>query len=125
MFNVINVRPRGPVSFRHRFRVIAIQLAAILGLAGGAAGASSPALQLNVSNETVPPGGTVELKFSLSQPNTIAIGELAMDLDPTVFASVTAASVFSANGDAAGVVQIQGLHVDVHFSSQTGGVGLL
>jgi hypothetical protein len=125
MLNLLNTRPVSPVSFRHRFRVIAVQLAAIIGLAGGAAGASSQALQLNVSNETVPPGGTVELKFSLSQPNSIAIGELAINLDPTVFASVTAASVFSANGDAAGVVQIQGLHVDVHFSSQNGGIGLL
>ena len=123
MLNAINKRSRASVAFRHRFRVIAVQVAAILYLAGGAAGSPSPALQLIVSNETAPPGGTVELKFSLSQPNLIAIGEVALDLDPTVFASATAASVFSANGDAAGVVQIQGLHVDVHFSSQNGGIG--
>ena len=125
MPHVINKRSRDPVAFRHRLRVIVLQVAAILCLAEGAAGSPSPALQLMVSNETVPPGGTVELKFSLSQPNIIAIGELAVDLDPSVFASATAASVFSANGDAAGVVQIQGLHVDVHFSSQNGGIGRL
>jgi hypothetical protein len=67
----------------------------------------------------------VQLKFFLSQPSLITSGELAMDLDPTVFASVTAVSAFSANGDAAGVAQMQGLHVDVHFASANGGIGRL
>ncbi len=122
--DVINLSD-GSEAFRHRLRVIALQVAVILCLAGGAAGSSSAAVQVIVSNETVPPGGTVQLKFSLSQPILIASGELAMDLDPTVFGSATSASVFGANGDAAGVAQIQGLHVDVRFSSQNGGIGRL
>jgi len=78
-----------------------------------------------VSNETVPPGGTIQLKFSLSKPALVAAGELAIDLDPTMFGSVTTATAFSANGDAYGFAQITGLHVVVQFGSQTGGVGQL
>jgi hypothetical protein len=78
-----------------------------------------------VSNEMVPPGGTVQLKFSLSKPASISAGGLSLDLDPTMFASVTTATAFSANGDAYGFVQITGLHVVVQFGSLTGGVGQL
>ncbi len=122
----VNKFPEPLVSLRHRLRVALLQIAALLALASGAAGAPSPpTAQVVVDSETAPPGATVQLKFFLSQPSLIASGELAMDLDPTVFASVTAVSAFSANGDAAGLVQMQGLHVDVRFASANGGIGRL
>jgi IPT/TIG domain len=111
------------VPLRHRLRVI---LPVVLALAGRAAGAPLPlTARVFVDYETAPPGGTVQLNFFLSQPSLITSGELAMDLDPTVFGSVTAVSAFSANGDAAGVAQIEGLHVDVRFASANGGIGRL
>lgn len=109
------------MSFCRVLRVIPIHFV----LAAFPPGAVTIPASVVVSDETVPPGGTVQLKFSLSKPALIAGGELALDLDPTVFASVTTATAFSANGDAYGLVQITGLHVDVHFGSQTGGVGQL
>lgn len=126
----VNKFPGALVPLRHRLRVVlrgvALQIAVILALGGGAAGAPlPPAARVFVDNETAPPGGTVQLKFFLSQPSLITSGELAMDLDPSVFASVTAVWAFSANGDAAGVAQVQGLHVDVHFASLNGGIGRL
>ena len=109
------------MSFCRIPRVIALQvLLATLALATTTSSAS-----VSVSNETVPAGAVVQLKFTLSKPALIAAGELAMDLDPTIFGSVTSASAFSANGDAYGLVQIKGLHVDVQFGSLTGGVGQL
>jgi len=103
-----------------------LQVAALLALVSRAAAAPSPpTAQVFVDSETAPPGATVQLKFFLSQPSLIASGELALDLDPAVFSSVTAVSAFSANGDAAGVAQIQGLHVDVRFASANGGIGRL
>jgi uncharacterized protein (TIGR03437 family) len=88
-------------------------------------GAANTPVSVAVSNETVPPGGTVQLKFSLSRPALIAQGELAVDLDPALFGSVITAAAFSANGDAFGFAQITGLHVVVRFGAETGGVGQL
>src|SRR5438552_1984619 len=102
------------MSFHRILRVIPIHCF----LAAFALGAATPPSAIIViSNETVPPAGTVQLKFSLSKPVLIAAGELAINLDPAVFGSVTMVSAFSANGDAFGLAQISGLHVDVHFGS--------
>jgi uncharacterized protein (TIGR03437 family) len=109
------------MSFFFSLRVILIHLS----LATFLLGATSNPISVVVSNETVPPGGTVQLKFSLSRPALIEAGELAIDLDPALFGSIATASAFSANGDAYGLAQIKGLHVDVHFGSLTGGVGQL
>src|SRR5579871_1105076 len=122
----VNKLPGALVPLRHRLRVAMVQVISVLALASAAASAPQPpTARVFVEYETAPPGGTVQLKFFLSQPSLITSGELAMDLDPTVFASVTAVSAFSANGDAAGLAQVQGLHVDVRFASANGGIGRL
>jgi hypothetical protein len=92
------------ISFYRVLRVIPIHFS----LARFLLGAITTPASVVVSNETAPPGGTVQLKFSLSRPALIATGRLSVDLDPTMFASVTTASVFSANGDAYGFAQITG-----------------
>lgn len=102
-------------------RVVAVHvLSAVVML-----GASTSSATVVVSNETVPPGAAVQLKFFLSKPALVAKGELVMQLDPTVFGSITTACAFSANGDAYGFARISGLNVDVVFGSQSGGVGQL
>jgi uncharacterized protein (TIGR03437 family) len=105
----------------HIIRVIAVQVLS----AGAMLGVSTSPATVVVSNETVPAGATVQLKFFLSKPALVAKGELVMQLDPTVFASVTTVCAFSANGDAYGFAKITGLNVDVWFGSQSGGVGQL
>src|ERR1700724_2267642 len=97
------------MSFCRVLRVIPIHFI----LATYLLGATTTPVSVVVSNETVPLGGTVQLKFSLSKPALIAHGGLSIDLDPTMFASVTTATAFSANGDAYGFAQITGLHVVV------------
>ena len=109
------------MSFCRVLRVIPIHFI----LATFLLGATTTPVFVVVSNETVPAGGTVQLKFSLSKPALIAHGGLSIDLDPTMFASVTTATAFSANGDAYGFAQITGLHVVVQFGSLTDGVGQL
>lgn len=114
--------PVKAMSFCRVLRVIPIHFA----LAGFVLGATTTTpLSVAVSNETVPPGGTVQLKFLLSKPALIAAGGLSIDLDATMFASITTATAFSATGDAYGFAQITGLHVVVQFGSLTGGVGQL
>jgi uncharacterized protein (TIGR03437 family) len=59
-------------------------------------------LVLQISNETAPPGGWVQIKISLSKPQAVATGAIAMNFDPTVFGPPANCTVFSANGDAWG-----------------------
>jgi uncharacterized protein (TIGR03437 family) len=87
--------------------------------------AADPALVLQVSSETAPPGGSAQIKVSLSAPALIATGTLSMDFDPTVFGNVASVSVFSATGDQIGYANVHGQHVDAHFSSTSGGIGQL
>jgi len=87
--------------------------------------AATPALSLVVSSETAPAGAWAQIKVSLIAPQQITAGYLSMDFDPAVFGSVGNVAVFSATGDAAGFAHATGTHVDVTFTSPSGGVGQL
>jgi hypothetical protein len=89
----------------------------------GAPGARAQSLNVVTSNETAPPGATVEIMFTLAQPAGVSSGELALNLDPTVFGAVTAIAAFSASGDAAGYASVSGNQVDIHFASQSASLG--
>ena len=52
-----------------------------------AAGAN-PTAELRVSSETVPPGGTAQIKIFLTAPLAISDVKLEMDFDPAVFGEV-------------------------------------
>ena len=86
-------------------------------------GAMAQNLNVLVSNETAPPGATVQIKFTLSQPAAVSSGELAVTLDPTVFGGITGIAAFSAAGDAAGYASVNGNRVDLHFASQSASMG--
>jgi hypothetical protein len=88
-----------------------------------ASDAMAQSVNVVASNETAPPGATVEIKFTLAQPAAISSGELALNLDPTVFGGVTAIAAFSAAGDAAGYASVSGSHVDIHFASPSASMG--
>jgi uncharacterized protein (TIGR03437 family) len=87
--------------------------------------AASPSANVQLSTETVPSGGWVEIKFTLTKPQLIASGEIVMDLDPAVFGPIQAAGVFGANGDAYGLATIAGEHLDAQFYSPSAGIGQL
>jgi uncharacterized protein (TIGR03437 family) len=88
--------------------------------------ADSP-LQLQISNETAPPGGWAQIKIYATKPSLIASGSISISLDPTVFGAPTDVSVFSANGDAAGLGSFSGSLLVDFGSSQplSGGIGQL
>jgi uncharacterized protein (TIGR03437 family) len=106
-------------SFRHRACGI---LPLFLALASAHA-ATTPALNVVISQETAPPGATVQIKLSLSAPAAVSFGELALDLDPKVFGPVTAIANFSAAGDASGYATINGAHLDIHLASPSATLG--
>ena len=86
---------------------------------------AAPAVTVRVANASTPPGGTAQIAIFLDTPHTLVSGELVLDLDPKMFGGILSADVFSATGDQAGVATIQGDHLDVSFTSQTGGIGRL
>lgn len=86
---------------------------------------AAPALTVRIANVSAPPAGTAHLAIFLDTPHTLVSGELVLDLDPKIFGNILSADVFSATGDQAGVATIQGDHLDVTFSSQTGSIGRL
>jgi uncharacterized protein (TIGR03437 family) len=88
-----------------------------------AAAASPASLTLRVSSETAPPGGWTQIKVFASTPASVASASITMDLDPTVFSSITKVAAFSAAGDAMGYANVNGLHVDAHVSSASGTIG--
>src|ERR1043166_9128070 len=85
--------------------------------------AASSTLALQVSSETAPAGGWVQMKIAASTPALIARGRLVIDFDPGFFDTVLSPGVFGSNTDAYGVVTITGLHLDAQFASPAGGIG--
>jgi uncharacterized protein (TIGR03437 family) len=82
-------------------------------------------LPARIANATVPQGGVAQIQLYLSEPNAIVKGGLTADLDPAVFGDIESADVFSVTGDQIGVANINGRHLDLSFSSLTGGIGRL
>jgi uncharacterized protein (TIGR03437 family) len=82
-------------------------------------------LTATLASATVPPGGTAQLQFFLTNAQTLISGSAMVTLDPAIFDNITAADVYSATGDQIGTANIQGRQVDIEFNSQTGGVGRL
>ena len=78
-----------------------------------------------MASETAPAGGWTQIKVYAATPELISQGTIAMDFDPAVFGEIAGVAVFSAAGDAIGYANVQGQHVDVHFSAVSGGIGQL
>jgi len=60
-------------------------------------------------------GDPSSLQFTVAKPPVIAGGELALEFDPSEFASIGNVTALSAAGDAYGFATSGGLHVDAHF----------
>jgi hypothetical protein len=82
-------------------------------------------LTLQIFAENTPAGGWVQIKVFTTTPALVQSGSISMDLDPTIFGSISQVAVFSAAGDAIGYANVSGRHVDAHFSSPSGGAGQL
>lgn len=113
MASRVRGRPNG-CSFLPRLLLFAPALTAI----------AAP-LTLQISNEAAPPGGSAQIKVWASAPTLIASGALSIDFDPSIFGPVAQLAVFSATGDQVGYANVNGEHLDVHFSSPSAGIGQL
>jgi hypothetical protein len=84
-------------------------------------GAALPTLaEINVLDEIIPPGGTAQLKFILTEPRPIMTGTQGFALDGNVFDDVFGIAVFSPAGDAFGVAKYEKNQLSVQYLSPLG-----
>jgi len=102
-----------------------IGLLAVLAAGAVPAQFSNSAARLTVVGGTAPAGGWTQIKVFIATPCQITTGALSMDFDPAIFGNISNVAVFSATGDAWGYAMVYGNHVDVHFTSLSGGIGQL
>lgn len=115
---------RTGLSTRHHRTAVSIGLSFCFATLLAAAPAN-PELALGVSSETAPAGGWAQIKVFATAPHLVAGGSISMDFDPAVFGGIASVAVFSATGDALGYANVNGQHVDAHFSSPSAGIGQL
>jgi uncharacterized protein (TIGR03437 family) len=87
--------------------------------------AANPALTLQVSSETAPPGGYAQFKISLTAPALVSSASVTMNFDPTIFGNITNVAAFSATGDQTGSAVLNGTQVVSSFTSASASLGQL
>lgn len=88
---------------------------------GGGGGNVAPGvLSLKISDEIAPPGGVVQMKFSVTEPRPIIRGTVSMSYDTALIDSFLGIAVFSPNGDASGTASWQNgvLHLELNSPGQ-------
>src|ERR1700682_3219021 len=109
---------------RHTIRDILLQTSIYSLLPMGLFAADpSHSITLQVSQETTPPSGFAQFKVTLTSPHLVSSGTIAMNFDAAVFGNIANLMVFSATGDAIGFANVNGQHLDVHFSSPSAAIG--
>lgn len=74
-------------------------------------------IELVVSNETVPPGGMLQLKVSLTEPKPIRKGSTQLAFASPVMGQVQGLSIYSLAGDAIGAAVVRGGNVKMIVTS--------
>jgi hypothetical protein len=80
--------------------------------------------EIKILNETTPPGGTVQLKFSLTEPQPITTGTGKFRM-PKAATSTRGIAMFSSSGDVFGTAVVQGTDVQVLYVSPNSTLGAL
>src|SRR5216683_961266 len=87
------------------------------------AGAASAQVSLRVPNEIEPPGGILEMKVALTEPEPIVIGGIALQFDPGPLGSVQDVALFSPGADVTGTAVVAGNRIYIAFNSPGGSFG--
>lgn len=105
--------------------VLLALLTTILAMVGSSAYAQIAPLpaEVHVADETIPPGGTVQLKFSLTEPRPIMIGASVSALDTVAVDALFGVSLYSPAGDVFGVARYQDGQFNVNYISPLGRFG--
>ncbi len=102
---------------------ISIQIINAGGKQGG--GAANPAAppEIRILSEVQPAGGTVQIKFSLTEPRPISTGSTSTMFDAGAFDAIYGVELFSATGDVFGTAVVNGTALQVNYSSLSGTFG--
>jgi len=84
---------------------------------------SYPGLWVDVSSETIPPGGTVQVKYTLTESAPISVPGPKAVFDPDLFDGLEGVNLFNGTGDVYGVALVQGSTVLVNYISPNGSFG--
>src|SRR5216683_986160 len=87
------------------------------------AGAASAQVSLRVPNETEPPGGMLEMKVALTEPQPITTGGIALHFDSGPLGSVQDVALFSPGADVTGTAVVAGNRIYIAFNSPDGSFG--
>ena len=80
-------------------------------------------VEIKVGNETIPPGGTVQFKVSLTEPRPIMSGTKSFAMDEGSFDGFYGVSVSSPLGDAFGVASYRNGQFSIRYLSPLGSFG--
>jgi hypothetical protein len=106
-----------------RFGLLAAcAMTAVVSFAAPAIAQVTP-LSLRIPNESVPPGGVVQVKLELTEPMPISTGGGGFDVGP--FQDFLGVAVNSPDNDAAAVAVVRGRNVAVRLTSPAAGLGTL
>ena len=105
--------------------VLIASLTAIAGMIGSSAYAQTAPLpaEVRVADETIPPGGTAQLKFSLTEPRPIMIGTSVAALDTATVGGLFGVSLNSPAGDVFGVARYRDGQFTVNYISPLSAFG--
>src|SRR6266852_6044700 len=101
-------------------------VAGLLLTAGGSGSDSFSGVSLKVLDASAPPGGTIQLEVTITEPKPIATGSGLFSLDPAVFGSVMGVALYDPNGalsDAAGTAVPNGNALRVRMTSPRSSFG--
>jgi hypothetical protein len=110
--------------FRHSSCILFPQLV-LLALSGNILGAANPSINVQVSSETAPPGGTAQFKIFVTPPALVSTASISMTFDPTIFGPILNVAALSATGDQAGYASLNGQQLTASFNSSSASLGQL
>jgi hypothetical protein len=103
--------------------VVLITMSSVVRAATGDAGTTFTGVGLKISNETVPPGGMLQLKVLITEPTPILKGRQRVAFSSPMLGTTQGIAAFSPAGDVSGVAVLKNGTAQVSFSSPLSSFG--
>jgi hypothetical protein len=116
-------RVRTPLCSRILIALALITMSGAMWAATGDAGTTFTGVGLRISNETVPPGGMLQLKVLITEPTPILKGRQRVAFSSPMLAAPRGIAAFSPAGDVSGVAVLKNGTAQVSFSSPLSSLG--
>ena len=118
-----NVQRRAS-SIRELFRVLALCGTAGLLLTASSGTDPTNSLSLKILDASAPPGGTIQLSVTVTEPKPIITARAAVSSAPALLRPAVGLALYSSSGDVAGAAVVRGNQLSVRGTSPSGGLGM-